>query len=527
MLSIPTWLGGAALAAFLSAGLARPVADPPALVVLVTMDQLRGDYLERFGAQLEGGLARFTREGVWFADAHQDHAITSTAPGHSTLLSGRPPASTGIVTNGRGVPDAASPLVAVQGPGASPHRFRGTTLFDWMLARDSATRVLSVSYKDRGAILPIGRARGEVYWYRSGLFTTSTWYRRELPAWLRAWNARDGAGRHAGRAWTLLREPSAYPQPDSAPWENGGRDVVFPHAFPADSVAARQAIARSPYIDSLTLDVALAGVRALDLGRRGAPDLLAISLSGLDLVGHAFGPDSREVHDHLLRVDAWLGVFMDSLAMHVPRARTVFVLTSDHGVQAYPQSRPALGVGHIPFERFAMALERELEARWRVPFDFEFDSGLLVADIAALRARGVDVDSLGAALARRVEREAGVGRVFTPRTLAAAPARDAEARLWRRTLPADEPWLLAASSKPGWLWGEAGPSTGHGSTVRDDTHVPVVFLLPEAAPRRVTRRVTTEDIGPTLAALAGVRPTEPVVGKVLPEVAGRPATGGR
>jgi hypothetical protein len=453
--------------------------------------------------------------------------MTSTAPGHSTLLSGRPPASTGIVANSRGVPDSAAPLLEVAGPGASPHRFRGTTLYDWLLARDSATRVLSVSYKDRGAILPVGRARGEVYWYRSGRFTTSTWYRRELPAWLRAWNARDGAGRLAGRAWTLLRAPGAYPEPDSAAWENGGRDIAFPHLFPADLDSARQAIVRSPYIDSLTLDVALAGVRALELGRRGAPDLLAVSLSGLDVVGHAYGPDSREVHDHLLRVDAWLGTFLDSLAAQVPRARMVVVLSSDHGVQSFPQSRPERGVGHIPFQRFARQLERELEARWRVPFDFDFDSGLLVADVAALRARGVKVDSLSAALARRVAGEAGVRTVFTPRTLAAASPRDEEARLWRRTLPADEPWLIAASTRPGWLWGYAGGGTDHGSTVRDDTHVPIIFLMPDAAPRRVTRRVTTEDIGPTLAALAGVRPTEPVTGKVLPEVAGRPSTGGR
>src|SRR5688500_16061440 len=123
---------------------------PPSLIVLVTVDQLRGDYIDRFRPQLMGGLARFAR-GAWFTNAHHDHAITETAPGHATLLSGRFPRSTGIADNLGGVDDAAAPLLGARGPGASPARFQGTTLVDWLRARDPNTRVLSVSMKDRGA----------------------------------------------------------------------------------------------------------------------------------------------------------------------------------------------------------------------------------------------------------------------------------------------------------------------------------------------------------------------------------------
>src|SRR6267378_2390167 len=133
---------------------------PPSLIVLITIDQFRGDYLDRFGPQLHGGLDRLARGGAWFTNAHHDHAITETAPGHATLLSGRFPRSTGIMMNVIGVEDDQSPLIASGvGPGASPKRFIGTTLVDWLAAADPLSRALSVSTKDRAAILPVGKSK--------------------------------------------------------------------------------------------------------------------------------------------------------------------------------------------------------------------------------------------------------------------------------------------------------------------------------------------------------------------------------
>src|SRR3989449_118517 len=148
-------------------GTAPPPAPKPRLVVVIIVDQLRPDYFDRYGSQLSGGLADLRKQGAYFADAYQDHAVTETAPGHSTVLSGRWPAHTGIIRNSAGVNDA-TPLLEVSGLGASPARFRGTALFDWLKAAEPHARALSVSRKDRGAILPIGRARAQVYWYQSG-----------------------------------------------------------------------------------------------------------------------------------------------------------------------------------------------------------------------------------------------------------------------------------------------------------------------------------------------------------------------
>src|SRR5262245_53841707 len=211
----------------------RAQTQRPALVVLIAVDQLRGDYLDRWAPQLTAGLARFRNDGAFFPRAWQDHANTETAPGHATMLSGREPVHTEIVTNGRGVPDPSSPLVGANGAGASPRRFVGTTLFDWMVARDSGVQVLSVSRKDRGAILPVGRAKGDVYWFSGGKFTTSRYYRDTLPTWLTAFNSRIDLTKLAGMEWSLLLPASSYTEPDSVVFENGGNDITFPHKLPA------------------------------------------------------------------------------------------------------------------------------------------------------------------------------------------------------------------------------------------------------------------------------------------------------
>jgi len=260
-------------------------------------------------------------------------------------------------------------------------------------------------------------------------------------------------------------------------------------------------------------------VRRVGLGQRTGTDLLVISLSATDEIGHAFGPDSREIHDQLLRLDHWLGWFTDSLAVLVPGDATVFALTADHGVQPFPE-RTGIG-GRTSLATMTRRTGRALEQRFRVPLGFHFDSGLLTADVASLRARGINVDSLADVLAREARAQPGVAKVFTPRSLARAAATDAEVRLWRRTIPPAQGWLVAASVGPGWLWADSPGWTTHGTTQPLDMNVPVIFYGAGLRARRVARRVTTEDIGPTFAALAGVRPTEPVTGRVLPEVTGQ------
>lgn len=497
----------------------------PSLVVLLVVDQMRPDYLERFDRDFEGGFRWLVDHGIVFLHARQEHALTQTAPGHSTLLSGRPPASTGIISNSKGVGDRLSPLIgAPRAAGASPRKYRGSSLYDWMLAKDPATRVLSVSRKDRGAILPVGRARGDVYWYGyNGTFTTSTWYADSLPAWLEGWNARRGVARLAGKNWELLLPESRYPERDDYAFENGGRSVTFPHPLPRDSAGLVGAVVDSPWMDSLTLDLALEGVIQLQLGRRDQPDLLVVSLAATDAIGHDYGPDSREIHDQLVRLDRWLGRFLDSLSTMVPRERTILALSSDHGTPSIPDYVREVEQGQAGryWDRTTVRrLRQEFETRWHATFDFSSEYGLLSADVHALAARGIDVDSLSEAIAAELVALPEIKAAFTPKSLAVAPASDKYAELWRRQLPKDHGWLVATVLEAGLIW-SSGSGANHGTPEDADVEVPLVVVAPGHEPARHQRPVRVTALGPTLAALINVTPTESVE-PPLTEIVGTP-----
>ena len=496
----------------------RAPAESPTLVVLVTIDQFRADYLERFGSQLRGGLARLTREGAWFTNAHQDHAITETAPGHATLLAGRFPRSTGITMNNVGVADDLAPLIAGgYGPGASPRRFNGSTLVDWLRARDARSRALSVSVKDRGAILPVGRSREQVYWYSpDGRFTTSRYYRDSLPGWVSAFNDRQLAQRYAGRAWTLLLPDSAYHEPDSVSAEGSGAGIVFPHLLPGDSLDAASLVRATPFIDEVVVAFALHGLQALRLGAGPQTDLLAVSLSSTDFVGHRFGPDSREMHDQVLRDDRTIGVLLDSLYRLRDSSRVVVVLTSDHGVGTIPELAAATttpAARRVELLSLLPAFRARLRAAAVDTTALDLDQQLVVVDRAAFRGSALDADSVIAQFAEAARRVPGVRRVDRFRALLADSLRDPVARRWSHQLPPDAPVALVVTLDSLSTWG--GNVASHGSSYDHDSRVPLIFLGAGIRPGRYTGFVRTVDIAPTLAALAGVPATERLDGVVL------------
>ena len=503
--------------------LVAPSSPPPgpALVVVLTVDQLRADYFQRWRGEWRGGFHGLVSDGAVFPSGRQDHALTETAPGHSTILSGRDPAHTGIALNELGVGDPSFPMLdPSDGAGASPSRFRGTTLVDWMRKADPALRFLSLSGKDRSAILTIGRSRGPVYWYRSGRFTTSRYYANTLPGWVVAWNSRRGAERLAGMSWTLLRPDSTYSERDLMPFEAGGRDEVFPHRLPADSAAAARALPNYPWMDSLTLDLALEGTRSLGLGKRGRPDLLAVGLAATDYVGHRWGPDSREMHDHLLRLDHWLGWFFDSLSTLVPRERTVVVLTADHGVTSFPefarsQGRPG---GRIPLEALVREVNLSIGRQTGDSGVLRAAPGLIYGDTTRLRSLGVSPESLATVLAPRIWKMPGVVTAWTPGTLGGASPRDVHAVRWWRALPTGFSWLVCAVAKPGYVWANSGGHADHGSSNSDDVDVPIIFMGGTIRSGVYPDTVRTTDIGPTLARLLGVKPEGRLDGRPIKRV---------
>jgi len=405
---------------------------------------------------------------------------------------------------------------------------------DWLKAANSLSRGLSMSRKDRAAILPMGRAHEEVYWDGRGVMTTSTYYARELPPWVRAFNARRIPQRAAGSAWELLLAPAAYSEPDSQPWENGGEDVVFPHRRPADTTAGVAAFLRSPAADEYTLAFALEGVNTLGLGRGPATDLLAVSLSATDYIGHPYGPGSLEMHDQIVRLDRTLGVFLDSLFRLRDSSTIIVALTADHGVTPpleYSRVVNGLDVGGLELTTFGRAMDSALTGRIGTPPAppgpwTSSDKGLVLMRRRALAARGVNVDSLVALWRTAAGRSRWVARVDTRATLAAADtSRDAVARRWRHLLPLDWEAELMITLRPGCLWlpywapslWSARVVADHGSPSEEDARVPLMLWGSGVRPGRIAGRVSVVDLAPTLARLAGVRPLEPLDGRVLVE----------
>jgi hypothetical protein len=501
-------------------GTPRPLPDPvraPTLVVFFTVDQLRPDYFDRWRTQLTGGLGRLARGGAFYTNAFQDHALTETAPGHAVTMSGRFPRRTGIVRNSEGVQDPQQPLVGARGPGASPFRFRGTTLTDWLRSRNPRTRALSVSGKDRGAILPVGRDAQNVFWFSApGLFTTSTYYADTLPDWVRRFNDRRLADSMMVRPWTPLLSENAYAEPDSVPDEANGRDFRFPHVAASDP---EWGLSATPFYDELTLGFALEGLRALEIGAGPQTDILAVSLSGTDYVGHKYGPDSREIHDQILRLDRALGAFLDSLFALRDSTKVIIALTADHGVASFPEVHMRQTGEEAFYVDIAPAFSRvrsPIAARGADSMALQFDAGIVLLDRRAMTRARINSDSLLRALARSLTAIPGVARVNRPSDLGMRDTtNDAQARRWLHTLPPDVPAELVISLRPFSVWNTSAGIAEHGSPNDYDAHVPVILYGPPFAAGRRTRPARVVDIAPTLAWATSTVPLETLDGRVL------------
>ena len=500
-------------------GTPRPLPDParaPTLVVFFTVDQLRPDYFDRWRTQLTGGLGRLARGGAFYTNAFQDHALTETAPGHATTMSGRFPRRTGIVRNSAGVQDPQQSLIGARGAGASPFRFRGTTLTDWLRTKNARSRALSVSGKDRGAILPIGRDAQNVFWYASGGFTTSTYYGDTLPDWIRRFNERRLPDSMMTRPWTLLLAESEYTEPDSVPEEANAKDFRFPHVAASDP---DWGLAATPFYDELTLGVALEGLRALELGAGPQTDVLAISLSATDYVGHKYGPDSREIHDQIVRLDRALGTFLDSLFRLRDSTKVIIALTADHGVAPFPEihtRQTGEAAFHVDVGPVISRARAQMAARGADSTALQFESGMVFLDRRVMTRARINADSLLRALARNLATVPGVARVNRPSDLAMRDTTsDAAARRWLHTIPPDLPVELVVTAQPFSVWKTIPPMAEHGSPNDYDAHVPVILYGPPFAPGRRTRPARVVDIAPTLAWATSTVPLETLDGRVL------------
>lgn len=540
-------------------------ADTPRLVLQITVDQLRGDFITRYEERLGAGGFRYLLDnGVYYTNAHYQHANTETIVGHASLATGTVPAAHGMVGNiwfdrelGRQVYNIEDPDYhllsadadvdssteidptqrAAKADGRSPNAILSSTFGDELsLHFGGKSKVFGVSVKDRGAVAMAGHA-GKAFWFSKagGAFVTSSYYYDRYPEWVIAWNARKVPYEFAGRQWSLLHDASSYRfgDADDRPWETDfpGWGRTFPHAYgDADDKYFTTRLTLGPAGDRLVLAFARELVEKEQVGKDDTPDYLSVSFSSTDYVGHLFGASSLEAEDHFLQLDRTLAELLQFIDREVGLEHTLITLSADHGGPDTPGYLNQQGIRNA-FYFDTNALDRQ-PAINRLKEKFGTGEELITGyshpyvnlNRELIAELGLDQASVEAAVAEELQRFRGVNRAISTSALSVNAVPDTLLmRSIRNNFHHKRSGDIYLVFDPNVFINDFDGlivASTHGSPWRYDTHVPIVFAGPGIEPRRVSRAVTPYDIAATLAARLGTQPPSASIGTPLPEVMG-------
>ena len=533
-------------------GLAAPTPEAPKLIVAISVDQFSSELFQRYRPTYTAGLKTLA-DGIVFPVGYQSHAATETCPGHSTILSGRHPAATGIIANSWFDAKTGSTVYCVAAPGSSDPNARGpqnmhvTTLGDWVKAAEPGARSYAISGKDRAAITMAGKHADGVYWWFDGVgFTTSAFAGPASAAVTAPADAFDRAtlSRWKAAPPALWAEPSAACAALAKPHRFGAIDLsghVPPDiaAHVEDNPAFLQTtdfqdnLRASPLFDATTLAFAEQVIAEQRLGHGPATDVLAVSLSANDYIGHRYGNGGAEMCVQQASLDASLGTLMEHLkALDVP---VMVVLTADHGATdaAEREQEHDAEASRLDSGGFIGKLNKDLETQLGLSYEpiVGDDPQQLYINVGpdeTLRTKVRD------ATVAWLEQQPEVRNVFTRAEVEQAtvapgttPDRLSMVQRFHESYDRDRSGDIAVAYRPRTSFGiPRGPGdvvAGHGSPWDHDREVPILFWWPGVAPETRATPIETVDIAPTLAAIAGVK---------TPEVDGRcialsPGTCGR
>ena len=502
---------------------APPAPNPkkPRLVLAIVIDQFRYDYLLRFRDDYHSGLARLLDGGAVFTDAHFLHAATVTAVGHATFLTGATPSESGIIGNewydrssGQTVTSVSDPDTKAVGgvpgaAGASPRRLLVSTLGDELKMSNPGSRVIGVSIKDRGAILPSGHMADGAYWYDpdSNHWITSSYYRAELPPWVKSLNDEKTFQRYVGAKWLPVdaRDESAQP---------------FCTMLSGTAVRYCGSLEATPWGNEMIEEFAERALVNEDLGHHAGVDLLTVSFSSNDYVGHDVGPDDPAVRDLAIRTDRLLGKLFDAVEQRVGAGNTLIVLGSDHGVAPMPEVNQARHMpgGRLSAERVRKAIADALTQRFG-PGDWLLPSGsdMLYLNLKLVASLNLDSAAVERAAAAAARAQDHIARVYTSEDLRSGNVQqDAIGRAFSVQYYAPRSGNLFILPEPYYTF--YASMAFHGTPYDYDTHVPVMFLGPGIKPGTYPGRIAPNDIAPTLAAMLGVAQPSGCIGRVLSEM---------
>jgi len=491
----------------------------PKLVVVIVIDQFRGDYLERYRDQFgEGGFRLLLDHGANFTDCNYNYANTRTAPGHATLFTGAYSNRHGILANEwwdtqkkrmvTSVEDDDTRILGVttNSPGSSPHNLLAGTLGDELkLATQGKARVFGIALKDRAAVLPAGFAGDGAYWIdqKSGLWITSTYYRSDLPKWVQDFNAGKRAEKYLNLDW---KDSDGRVLRSTKPLE--GKDPIF-----------YELVGTTPFANDYEFDFARELVTNERLGNGPATDLLIISLSANDILGHKVGPDSPEVRAMTLATDRQLAGFFDFLGHEVGLANIWIALSADHGVAPLVSTATALHIPAVslPAEKLRAQINQALSAKLQRPNEYVRDLDFPVAWLneeafAAIKLKEEDAErAVGEAM-----KQAGLRGYFTRSQLrdGDVPNTETGAQYLHSYSPLGG-WYVIGTTAPFSLGVSSG--TDHASPYTYDTHVPLAFYGLPFQPGTYRTHAEPVDLAVTLASLLGIDAPSQAMGRVLVE----------
>lgn len=539
----------------------------PRLVLLIVVDQFRYDYLERFG-DLFGpdGFRRLMRDGASWAQSNYDHMPTYTAPGHGTMMTGAYPAESGIIGNewldratGKRITSVSDESVKLLGgnpndPASSPSRLMASTVGDELrLATNDRAKVIGISVKDRSAILPAGRHANAAYWFNwlTGTMVSSTYYFNQLPAWVTNFNNAKPADKYFGTKWERLLPEAEYLKragPDDPKWEDVSNawtpdTNTFPHTITGGETKPGQkfytALDYTPFTNDILVSFAQEAIVNEQLGQDDDTDVLTVSFSANDYVGHRFGPYSQEVMDVTLRTDRNIATLLDFVDSRIGLANTLVAFTADHGVSPIPEHAAAMGLGggRVPFDAVMGKIQAAISARYNpqgkkpdpsADYLLRFQEGTawrqwfinnnIYFNYDALKRDGVDVEEFSRVVVAAALSVPGIARCFSRLQLLRG-ATSVTDPIERRALHGFYPSRsgdVVMVAEPYKYIAETITAT-HGSPYSYDTHVPTIIMGQAVNPGRYLEPATPADIAPTLSAILRITAPSNSTGRVLIE----------
>jgi predicted AlkP superfamily pyrophosphatase or phosphodiesterase len=520
----------------------------PKLVVGIVVDQMRQEYLYRYESKLSAnGFRRFMRDGYMLKNAHYNYVPTETGPGHASVYTGSTPAIHGIIANewyDRSLKKAVNcvndpnqtPIGTTSGGMVSPWRMLSTTITDELkMATQHQAKVIGISIKDRGAVLPAGHMPDGAYWYdgRTGNMITSSYYKTVMPEWVTKFNEQKLADKYLNQTWTTVMPIEQYvnSSADDSPYEGKFRGKEKP-TFPYNLAELRKLngefnfLTATPWGNTIVSEFAKSSIKGEGLGKDNITDFLAVSYSSTDIIGHSMGPNAIEVADTYLRLDKELEELFALLDKEVGIGAYTVFLTADHAVAEVPQYMKDMKIpaGYFRPAFVEEALKEHLANYFpgkNIIEELNTEQVYINQDAFAGDPRTAGVDLLVATelITTFLQNTEGIAQVFPSSVLRQASfdeqgMRGKVVRGYNQKRCGDIAFVL----EPGWLaWGSVTGST-HGSAYNYDTHVPIMFYGAGIRKGTTSKYYAVTDIAPTLSMLLKIKIPNGSIGQPIIEI---------